>query len=200
MKGGGILDFIYPILFIVSVIGSLILGGWLVMKYYVPAKQVAPPPPPAAKPPPDFEPNAWEADMWGPDPWSPEPPAETPAPPPVDNFKPVLNLLSAKFDKVNRRIQLGYKILPSGDIPPSKIYTIVFDVLSEGKKLSEIPVDEPVTAAEMTGLQQNALIDVVDAPNDIKASDLTVSAQITFRENATLNRGVVGIPVTIAVS
>jgi hypothetical protein len=69
-----------------------------------------------------------------------------------------------------------------------------------GKKLTEVPDDEPLTAQEMSGLQNQSLIPVTGAPSDVKASDITVSAQIHFRENGTATVGFIGVPVTINVA
>jgi hypothetical protein len=203
MKGGGVvIDSLYSLLFIVAIVGAMVLGGWLVLKYYKP-KQTPPPPPPPEHP--DRPPSGWGPGPWGPDPWTPnykpdvpEPP-KPPKPAPPDNFKPVLNLMSAKYDPVGRQIKVDYKILPSGSVPPSKSFSIQYDILVGGQKVTELPEDEPLTAAEMTGLQQESLVSVVGAPTDVKASDLSVSAQIHFRENGTVNMGVVGVPVTINV-
>jgi hypothetical protein len=204
MKGGGLLDSLSILLFIVAVVGAMVLGGWLVMKYYKP-KQTPAPAPPSKPDHPSRPPSGWGPGPWGPDPWTPnykpdvpdEPKPPKPAPP--DNFKPVLNLMSAKYDPVGRQIKVDYKILPSGSVPPSKSFSIQYDVLVGGQRVTELPEDEPLTAAEMTGLQQESLVSVVGAPTDVKASDLSVSAQIHFRENGTVNMGVVGVPVTINV-
>jgi len=204
MKGGGLLDSLYILLFIVAVVGALVLGGWLVLKYYKPTQTPAPPPPPP-KPEHHHHPSGWGPGPWGPDPWTPdykpdvpdEPKPPKPAPP--DNFKPVLSLMSAKYDPVGRQIKVDYKILPGGSVPPSKSFTIEYDVLVGGQKVTELPEDEPLTAAEMTGLQQESLVSVAGAPPDVKASDLSISAQIHFRENGTVNMGVIGVPVTINV-
>jgi hypothetical protein len=198
MKGGGFCDGLYVLLFIVAVVGAMVLGGWLVIKYYKPTKTPAPPPP--SKPEPHREPSGW-----GPDPWTPnykpdvpdEPKPPKPAPP--DNFKPVLNLMNAKYDPVSRYIKVDYKVLPSGSVPPSKSYTIQYDLLVGGQKVSDLPEDEPLSATEMTGLQQQSLVPVTGAPADVKTSDMMLSAQIHFRENGTLNIGTVGVPVTIHV-
>jgi len=209
MKGGGLLDSLYILLFIVAVVGAMVLGGWLVLKYYKPPAAPTPPPKPDHPPP---EPSGWGPGPWGPDPWDPnykpdvpghhpKPGPEPPKPPPPDNFKPVLNLLSAKYDHVSRQIKIDYKVVTSGSIPPSKSFTIEYDVLIGGQKISDIPSEEePLTSAEMSGLQQESLLSVVGAPSDVKASDLSVSAQIHFRENGTANVGVIGIPVTINVA
>lgn len=203
MKGGGLLDSLYILLFIVAVVGAMVLGGWLVLKYYKPPAAPTPPPKPDHPPP---EPSGWGPGPWGPDPWDPnykpdrpgKPGPEPPKPAPPDNFKPVLNLLSAKYDHVGRQIKIDYKIITSGSIPPSKSFTIEYDVLIGGQKISDIPSEEePLTSAEMSGLQQESLLSVVGAPPDVKPSDLSVSAQIHFRENGTANVGVIGIPVTI---
>lgn len=211
MKGGGFVDGLYTLLFIIAILGAIVLGGYLAVKFYVPATKPAPPvAPPAPLPPgPDPQPNepGWGPGPWGPDPWTPhynpdvpgvEPePAHKPAP--ADNFKPELNLLNAKFDPVSKYIQVGFRIQATGDIPPSKSYSIVYDILMKGQKLTDFPEDEPLTSAEMTGLQQQSLVPVTGAPADVKASDLTLSAQIHYRENGTVNMGVIGIPVTINV-
>lgn len=208
MKGGGFVDGLYTLLFIIAILGAIVLGGYLAVKFYVPATTKPPPPPPAPLPPgPDPQPNepGWGPGPWGPDPWRPEPGPEPPgpAPPkpaPADNFKPEINLLNAKFDPVSKYIQVGFKIQATGDIPPSKSYSIAYDILMNGKKLTDIPEDEPLTSAEMTGLQQQSLVPVTGAPADVKASDLTLSAQIHYRENGTVNMGVIGIPVTISLT
>ena len=206
MKGGGLLDSLYILLFIVAVVGAMVLGGWLVLKYYKPPAAPTPPPKPDHPPP---EPSGWGPGPWGPDPWDPnykpdvpghhpKPGHEPPKPAPPDNFKPVLSLLSAKYDHVGRQIKIDYKVITSGSIPPSKSFTIEYDILIGGQKISDIPSEEePLTSAEMSGLQQESLLSVVGAPPDVKASDLSVSAQIHFRENGTANVGVIGIPVTI---
>jgi hypothetical protein len=206
MRGGDLGGGLYSIFFIVAVVGALVLGGWLVMKYYKPQQSPPPATPPPTPPPEPPSASGWGPGPWGPDPWDPnykpdvpdEPKPPKPAPP--DNFKPVLTLLSAKYDSVGRQIKVDYKILPSGSVPPSKSFTIEYDVLVGGKKATEIPEDEPLSAAEMTGLQQESLVSAVGAPSNVKASDLSVSAQIHFRENGTVNTGVIGIPVTINVT
>lgn len=204
MKGGGLVDGLYTVLFIVAILGSIFLGGYLALKFYVP-----PAPPPVAPPPPKPEPDplspGWGPGPWGPDPWRPDPVPEPPGPPPpkpapADNFKPVLNLLSAKFDPVSKYIQVGFRVEASGDVPPSKSFSIAYDILVDGKKITDFPEDEPLTSAEMTGLQQQSLVPVTGAPADVKAADMTLSAQIHYRENGTVNMGVIGIPVTINVS
>lgn len=198
MKGGGLLDSLYILLFVASVVGAMVLGGWLVLKYY---KPVTPPPPP--KPERPVHPSGWGPGPWGPDPWDPnykpDVPGRHPKPPPPENFKPVLNLLSAKYDHIGRQIKVDYKILSSGSVPPSKSFSIEYDVLVGGQKVSDVPEEEPLTSAEMTGLQQESLVPITGAPSDVKASDLSVSAQIHFRENGTVNMGVIGMPVTINV-
>lgn len=206
MKGGGFSDGIYSLLFIVAVLGAIVLGGWLAIKYYKPKDKSAPPDVPPPVPPPPERPSGWGPGPWGPDPWDPNykpddpDPPKPPKPAPPDNFKPVLTLLSAKFDPVGRQIKVDYKILPSGSVPPSKSFTIQYNVLVGGKVVSEVPEDEPLTTSEMTGLQQESLVSAVGAPANVKASELSVSGQIHFRENGTINQGVVGIPVTIDVS
>ena len=112
----------------------------------------------------------------------------------------MLNLLSAKFDPVNRYIQVGFKILADGSPPPTKTYSIAYDILYKGKATSQFPEDEPLSEKEMNSLQQSSLVPVTGSPSGVAASDLTVSAQIHFRENGTMNSGVVGVPVTINVS
>ena len=194
MKGGGFLD---SFLFIIAVIGAMVLGGFLVIKYYKPT----PPSQPPSQPPEHHhhKPSGWGPGPWGPDPWTPTRPVD-PKPEPEDTkFNPVLNLLNAKYDPVGRQIKIDYKILPSGSVPPSKSFSIQYVVLVGGKKATELPEDEPLSAAEMTGLQQESLLSVTGAPEDVKASDLSVSGQIHYRENGTVNMGVVGVPVTINV-
>ena len=224
MRGGGILDIFYSLLFIVAVIGALVLGGWIALKFT--DKKLPPPDKKKPVPQPQHEGCPWGPGPWGDDPCThpytpgpepgpeprpkpgpgpgPEPgPGPKPAPGPgpgPDNFKPVLNLLSAKFDPVNRYIQVGFKILADGSPPPNKSYTISYDILNKGVKTSQFPEDEPLTEKEMNSLQQTSLVPVTGAPSGVAASDLTVSAQIHFRENGTMNSGVVGVPVTINVS
>jgi hypothetical protein len=209
MKGGGFLEGLYSVLFIIGVVGAMVLGGWLAIKYYKPLQ--APAAAPAVAPhrhPKHYDPGSTTGGGFSPDPWTPDynpdiPGIPDPAPPkpaPEDNFKPVLNLLSAKYDHVNRQIQVSYKILPSGSVPPSKSFSISYDILVAGNRTADFPEDEPLTASEMTGLQQQSLVPVTGAPSDVKASDMTISAQIHFRENGTANMGVIGVPVTINVA
>lgn len=207
MKGGGLIEGLYTLLFIAAVVGAMVLGGWLVLKYY---KPVAAPPPKKPEPErrPDWDPGSTTGGAFSPDPWTPDYnpsvpgiPDPTPPPPaPPDNFKPVLTLLDAKYDSVNRQILVSYKILPSGSIPPTKSFSISYDIMVAGKRLVDIPDEEPLTAAEMTGLQNQSLIPVTGASSEVKASDMTVSAQIHFRENGTASMGVIGMPVTINVA
>jgi hypothetical protein len=207
MKGGGFFEGLYSLLFIVGIVGAMVLGGWLVIKYYKPLKAPAAPVPPH-KHPNHYDPGSTTGGGFSPDPWTPDynpdiPGIPDPAPPPpapADNFKPVLNLLDAKYDHVNRQIQVSYKILPSGSVPPSKSFTISYDILVAGKRTADFPEDEPLSASEMTGLQQQSLIPVTGASADVKASDMTLSAQLHFRENGTANMGVIGVPVTINVA
>jgi hypothetical protein len=105
--------------------------------------------------------------------------------------------MSAHYDPVGRQILVKYKILPNGSVPVNKSYSIAFTVLSGGEVTSDIPEDEPLSSAEMSGLQQESLVGVTNVPADVKASDLTVSGQIQYRENGTLNKGTVGVPTTI---
>jgi hypothetical protein len=210
MKGGGIVDGLYSLLFIVAIVGSIVLGGLLVIRYYDPQKTT---PPPGDKPKPTPEPNpkpyqpGWGPGPWGPDPWDPNytpdipgvPDPKPPPPAPSDNFKPVLTLLDAKYDTVNRQVLVNYKILPNGSVPPSKSYSIEFDVLVNGKAVSQIPEPEPLASSEMTGLQQQALVSVTGAPPDVKVDEMTLSGQIHFRENGTVNTGVIGVPVIVKV-
>lgn len=204
MKGGGLIEGLYTLLFIAAVVGSMVLGGWLVLKYY---KPVAAPPPKhePGREPHQYDPASTTGGAFSPDPWTPNyDPGDIPGPPPPapapDNFKPVLTLLDAKYDPVNRQILVSYKILPSGSIPPTKSFSISYDIMVSGKKLTEVPDDEPLTAQEMSGLQNQSLIPVTGAPSDVKASDITVSAQIHFRENGTATVGFIGVPVTINVA
>ncbi len=209
----------YTILFVVAVVGALWLGFWIHSKYFKPAP-VAPPPAPS-KPAPEPEPHGWGPGPWGPDPWAShaygplsvmnksatepktEPPtsdAVTSEPPKNDKFNPVLTLMSAKYDSVSKYIQADYKILPNGSVPPSKSYSIQFRVLVDGKSVSDDMGDEPLDSHEMTGLQQRALVPVAGVSADVKPSQMTLSAQIHFRENGTANMGMIGIPVTTTVS
>jgi hypothetical protein len=209
MKGGGMLENLYIFIFIVGIIGAFVLGGWVTLTYFKPEK----PPKPPSKPNADIHPTGWGPGPWGPDPWGPDSqhhkqpipdpgPGPAPKPAPPDNFKPVLTLMSANYDGVGREIKLDYKILPSGSVPPSKTFTIEYVVMYKGKRADDngIPQEEPLSESEMSGLQQSSLIDVVGVPSDAVARDLSVSAQIHYRENGTLNSGSVGVPVTIDVS
>jgi hypothetical protein len=208
MKGGGLIEGLYSLFFIVAVVGSMVLGGWLVLKFYKPISAPAPPPkkPEPGREPRHYDPGSTTGGGFSPDPWTPDydpddiPGPPPPAPAPPDNFKPVLTLLDAKYDSVNRQIQVSYKILPSGSVPPTKSFSISYDIMVAGKRITDIPEDEPLTAMEMTGLQNQTLIPVTGAPSDVKASDMTVSAQIHYRENGTVNMGVIGVPVTINVA
>jgi len=211
---------LYTILFIVAVLGALWLGAWIHSKYFRPPPVVLPP---ASKPEPkpEPEPHGWGPGPWGPDPWAShpygplsvmnksatesktEPPssdAATSESPKSDKFNPVLTLISAKYDSVSKYIQADYKILPNGSVPPSRSYSIQFKVLVDGKPVSDDMGDEPLDSQEMTGLQQRALVPVSGVSADIKASQMTLSGQIHFRENGTANMGVIGIPVTTSVS
>jgi hypothetical protein len=206
MKGGGLVEGFYTLLFIVAIVGSIVLGGYLAIKFYIPKTVQAAPPPPKPEPQPEPESiSGWGSGPWGPDPWKAEyDPNDIPGPPPPkpahsDNFKPELKLLSARFDPVSKYIQVSFRVNSTGDIPPSKSYSIAYDVMSKGAKLTELSEDEPLTSAEMTGLQQQSLVPVTSAPADVKASELTISGQIHYRENGTVNMGVIGLPVTINV-
>jgi hypothetical protein len=204
MKGGGIVEGLFSLLFIVAVVGAMVLGGYLALKYVKKNEPVSAPksdPKPEPKPEPIYP--GWGPGPWGPDPWTPnynpDVPSGPPKPAPTDNFKPVLTLMDAKYDPVNRYINVNYKILPSGSVPPSKTFTINYDVLVKGVRIDEFPQEEPLTASEMTGLQQASLVPVTGADAKVKASDLSISAQIHYRENGTVNMGVIGVPVTINV-
>jgi hypothetical protein len=196
---GGFLEEAGSIMWVVSLIGAVGLVVWLIVKYDLIKKPEAPVSPPKVEPKPQH-PRGWGPGPWGPDPYDPSyKPVIPPAPAP-DNFKPELNLLKARYDPVSRYIQLDYKVMPSGSIPPTKTFNIAFDVLVKGSKTADFPEEEPLTSSEMSGLQQQSLVPVTNAPADVKAADLTVSAQIQYRENGTTNMGVTGIPVTIGVT
>jgi hypothetical protein len=212
-----IVSTVSSILFVVAVLGALWLGFWIHSKYFKPAPAVPPPVP--SKPAPEPEPHGWGPGPWGPDPWAsrsygPMPVPEKSSPMPTsdklkvdapkadtsDKFNPVLTLMSAKYDSASKYIQADYKILPNGSVPPSKSYSIQFRVLVDGKSLTDDVGDEPLDSHEMTGLQQRALVPVSGVSADVKPSQMTLSAQIHFRENGTANMGVIGIPVTTNVS
>lgn len=203
MKGGFLEEVgssLTSVFWILSILGAIGITAWLVIKY-VPRQTTAPAPPPP-KQEPEPSPHGWGPGPWGPDPWDPNyKPDVPPAPAPVkpDDFRPELNLLTAKYDPVSRYVQVEYKIMPSGSVPPTKTFNIAFDVLVKGSKTADFPEEEPLSSSEMSGLLQHSLVSVTNAPADVKASDLTVSAQIQYRENGTTNMGVTGIPVTINV-
>lgn len=202
------MDTLSTILWVVTILVAIGATAFLTIKYVV-KTEIAPPPKetPKREPEPDVAPTAsgWGPGPWGDDPWTheytPDVPGVTPGPNPekpvVDNFKPILTLLSAQYDTVGRQILVKYKILPSGHIPVNKSYSIAYTVMAKGEATSDVPEDEPLSDAEMSGLEQQSLVGVVDVPADVKASDLTVSGQIQYRENGTLNKGTVGIPVSI---
>jgi len=192
-------DGIYSLMFIVALVGALLLGGWFALNYVTPRQTELPPKDPPKQPEPEPEPT--NASGWGPGPWGEDPYSlpEKPKVAVVDTFKPVLNLLDARFDPVNRMIQVGYRILPNSSPPPTKTFSIFYDVLYKGQKTAEFSEEEPITSAELSGLQQMSLVTVTGAPPDADPSDLTVSASIHFRENGTVNSGVVGVPITINV-
>jgi hypothetical protein len=202
---GGFLEEAGSTLWIVSLIGAVILVVYLIFKYNLIKKPEVPVDPPKVEPQPHHHRHGWGPGPWGPDPYDPDynpviPPAPAPTPVPApDNFKPELNLLKARYDPVSRYIQVDYKVMPSGSVPPTKTFNIAFDVLVKGSKTADFPEEEPLTSSEMSGLQQQSLVPVTNAPVDVKAADLTVSAQIQYRENGTTNMGVTGIPVTINV-
>jgi len=205
---GGALEGLYSLFFILAVVGCLVLGGYLALKYVKPVPETVKPPSQPTPAVPEPIPHGWGPGPWGPDPWVPsynpdvpsvEPePAHKPAP--ADNFKPVLTLMEAKYNPVGREIQVKCKILPSGSVPPSKSYSIAFNVMEDGKNTVDIPEDEPLSASEMSGFEQVFLVPVTGASKDVTADKLTLSGQIKFRENGTVNSGVVGVPTTINVS
>ena len=185
-------------MFIVGLVGALFLGGWFALNYITPTQTELPKEPPPEEKKPEPEPTNKIDPGHGP--YGPDVPVEPPKKEPVvDTFKPVLNLLDARFDPVNRYIQIGYRVLPNGSPPPSKTYSILYDVLYKGQKTADFPEEEPITAAEMSGLQQQSLIPVTGTPAEVDPADLVVSALIRFRENGTINSGVVGVPITINV-
>jgi len=197
------MDGLSTILWVVTIIVAIGATAFLTIKYVV--KTEVTPPPVKDTPKPEPEPDnsivsGWGNGPWGDDPWlhnyTPDSPEVTPgAPPVVDNFKPILTLMSAQYDPVGRHILVKYKILPSGRIPINKSYSIAYTVLSGGEAMPSD--DEPLSASEMSGLEQESLVGVTTVPE--KASDLTISGQIQYRENGTLNKGTVGIPVSILV-
>jgi len=206
---GGFLEGAGSILWLLSLIGAVVLVVYLIFKYDLIKKPEAEVDPPKVEPKPHHHhhPHGWGPGPWGDDPWDPNykpdvPPTPAPAPEPVkpDDFKPELNLLKAKYDPVSRYVQVEYKVMPSGSIPPTKTFNIAFDVLVKGVKTADFPEEEPLSSSEMSGLLQHSLVSVTNAPADVKASDLTVSAQIQYRENGTTNMGVTGIPVTVNVN
>lgn len=209
MKGGGFLDGLYTLLFIIAIVGSMVLGGWLALKYFTPSPASAPASAPVTPKPhhhPDhYDPGSTTGGGFSPDPWTPNydpddiPVPPPPAPAPPDRFKPVLNLTKAVYNPVSRYLNVGYKVLPSGAVPPSKSFTINYDILVDGKPLTDTPEEEPLSAAEMSGLQQSSLVPVTGADPGIKPSQMLLSAQIHFRENGTSNMGTIGSPVTIPV-
>ena len=191
-------DGIYSLMFIVALVGALLLGGWFALNYITPTQTELPKEPPPEEKKPEPEPTNKIDPGHGP--YEPSVPVEPPKKEPVvDTFKPVLNLLDARFDPVNRMIQAGYRILPNSSPPPTKTFSIFYDVLYKGQKTAEFSEEEPITSAELSGLQQMSLVTVTGAPPDADPSDLTVSASIHFRENGTVNSGVVGVPITINV-
>lgn len=203
------MDALSTILWVVTILVAIGVTAFLTIKFVV-KTEVQPPTKETPKPLPEPEPedrlvSGWGYGPWGEDPYtknySPDIPGVTPSPTAdksvVDNFKPILTLLSAHYDPVGRQILVKYKILPNGSVPVNKSYSIAFTVLSGGEVTSDIPEDEPLSSAEMSGLQQESLVGVTNVPADVKASDLTVSGQIQYRENGTLNKGTVGVPTTI---
>jgi hypothetical protein len=197
---GGFLEGAGSILWLLSLIGAVVLVVYLIFKYDLIKKPEVKVDPPKVEPKPHHHhhPHGWGPGPWGDDPYD-KPVSPAPEPVKPDNFKPELNLLKAKYDPVSRYVQVDYKVMPSGSIPPTKTFNIAFDVLVKGVKTADFPEEEPLTSSEMSGLQQQSLVPVTNAPADVKAADLTVTAQIQFRENGTTNMGVTGIPVTISV-
>jgi hypothetical protein len=204
------MDALSTILWVVTILVAIGVTAYLTIKFVVKTEVPPPKETPKPQPEPDVGPMAsgWGYGPWGEDPWThaytPDVPGVTPGPtpgpapgPPADNFKPLLTFMSAHYDPVGRQILVKYKILPNGSVPVNKSYSIAFTVLSGGEVTSDIPEDEPLSSAEMSGLQQESLVGVTNVPADVKASDLTVSGQIQYRENGTLNKGTVGVPTTI---
>lgn len=200
---GGFLEGAGSVLWLLSLVGAVVLVVYLIFKYDIIKKTEAPVDPPKVEPQPHHHRrHGWGPGPWGDDPYDTDGKPVSPAPEPVkpDDFKPELNLLKAKYDPVSRYVQVDYKVMPSGSVPPTKTFNIAFDILVKGSKTSDFPEEEPLTSSEMSGLQQQSLVPVTNAPADVKAADLTVSAQIQFRENGTTVMGVTGIPVTISVN
>jgi hypothetical protein len=206
MEGGFLVEGLYSVLFIVAVVGSIILGGYLALTYVKtnePPKKPEPKPKPMPMPEPTMS-QGWGIGPWGEDPYSgyvPDAPKkDAPLPTPYveqESFKPVLTLLDAKYDHVSRFIQLKYKILPSGSVPPTKTFNVAFTVMENGKSTVDFPEEEPLSASEMTGLQQVSLIPVTNV--SATPTKLSVSGQMQFRENGTVNHGFIGVPVIIDV-
>ena len=200
------MDALSTIIWVVTILVAIGATAFLTIKYVV-KTEVQPPPKetPKVVPEPDNRiVSGWGYGPWGDDPWThnytPDIPAVNPdKPPAADNFKPILTLMSAEYDTVGRQILVKYKILPSGHIPVNKSFSIAYTVMAKGESTSDVPEEEPLSEGEMSGLEQQSLVGVTNVPADVKASDLTVSGQIQYRENGTLNKGTVGIPVSIQV-
>ena len=204
MQGGFLVEGLYSVLFIVAVVGAIILGGYLALTYVKTNEPVKKVKEKKVKEQPETISQGWGVGPWGDDPYlgyTPDAPKkDMPLPTPYveqDNFKPVLTLLDAKYDHVSRYIQLKYKILPSGSVPPTKTFSVAFTVMEDGKPTVDFPEEEPLSSSEMTGLQQVSLIPVTNVSTT--PTKLSISGQIQFRENGTVNRGFVGVPVTIDV-
>jgi hypothetical protein len=197
MKGGFLVEGLYSVLFIIAIVGAIVLGGYLALTYVKTSEPPAHVKMKKEKVKHEEIASGWGVGPWGDDPYLGYTPDQDKPYKEQENFKPVLTLLDAKYDPVSRYIQLKYKILPSGSVPPTKSFSVAFTVMEKDKPTVDFPEEEPLSASEMTGLQQVSLIPVTNASSS--PTKLSVSAQIQFRENGTVNRGFVGVPVTIDV-
>jgi len=175
---------LWTVLFIVSVLGAMVLGGWLVLKFYVPAKKDDKPdePPEPRRP---RHPEPWEPGPYGPDPWSPTPkpqPPVGPAPAPSpQTFNPVLSLLSATPGP-NRTIKATYSVTSATPLPVSTHYFTAFDIKHGDKTLTSFPQDE--TLEDVQGNQHAITIDIVNDDDGkggyLDAKSLTISGRIMY--------------------
>lgn len=129
----------------------------------------------------------------------PEPgPGPAPRPQPSKPFNPTLTLGSAILTPNTTEIHVKYTVDSDDPVPPTRMYSVQFDVLINGKPFTNVPDVETLEQSDI-GFEKEILLQTTGQGNKVQGIKTQVRAQIRYHENGSPASGAIGTPVYIDV-
>jgi hypothetical protein len=133
-----------------------------------------------------------------PDPGPNPKPKPGPTPRPSQPFNPTLKLTSAIHTPNTSEVHVKYTVDSDDPVPPTRMYSVVFDVMINNKPFTNVPDVETLEQGDI-GFEKEILLQTTGQGSTVEGIKSQVRAQIRYHEIGSPASGTIGTPEYIDI-